>query len=224
MTKLQFFAKSFAGIFFFILILFISAGRMAYYQGWLYSAISILGMLMNFITIRNDPELMRERSKPAKDAKKWDRQILGLSALATLAAVIVAGLDSGRFQWSPVFQWYYCLPGIILMLTGQLLFLIAKNQNAFFSSVARIQTERGHKVCDTGLYKSVRHPGYLGMIISWVGFPFLMGSLFSIIPSFAAIVLLLVRTKLEDEMLFNELPGYAHYVEATRYRLIPKVW
>ncbi len=224
MIKLQFFAKTFAGILFFIVILFISAGRMDYSQGWIYSAISVLGLLMNLITIRNDPELMKERSNPGKDARKWDKQILGFSVLTTLVAVVVAGLDSGRFLWSPPFGWTYSLLGILLMLAGQLLFLIAKNQNAFFSSVARIQTERGHTVCDSGLYKSVRHPGYLGMIITWIGFPLLLGSLWSIIPSIAAIVLLLARTKLEDEMLVSELPGYDQYVQKTRYKLVPKLW
>lgn len=224
MLKLRFFAKSFAGIFFFILILFISAGRMTYDQGWIYSALSFLGLLLNFITIKDNPELMKERSKPEKDAKKWDKQILGFSALITLVAVVVAGLDSGRFQWSPRFRWYYILLGSILMLTGQILFLLAKNQNTFFSSVARIQTERGHTVCDSGLYRSIRHPGYLGMIVSWTGFPLIMGSLYSIIPSIAAIVLLLIRTQLEDHMLVNELPGYVQYVQKTRYRLVPKVW
>lgn len=224
MKKLTFFVKSFSGIFFFILVLFISAGRINYYQGWIYSSLSFLGLLMNFISIQSNPELMEERSKPGKGIKKWDKQILGFSALLTLIMLIVAGLDSGRFKWSPLFQWYIYFPGIVLMFLGQLIFLIAKKQNAFFSSVARIQTEREHIVCKTGIYKLIRHPGYLGMIISLIAFPLVTGSLFSIIPVLISIILLLLRTQLEDKMLIQDLKGYSEYVLQTCYKLVPKIW
>ena len=224
MKRIQLFVKSFAGIFFFILILFISAGRIDYYQGWIYSAMSLLGLLMNYAPSNVDTELLHERSKPPKDPKKWDKLILKLSALTTIIAYVIAGLDSGRYQWSPHLQWSICLLGIVLMFIGQLLFLIAKKTNRFFSSVVRIQNDRGHNVCETGPYRFVRHPGYLGMIISWIGFPFLLGSVWSIIPIVLAIVLLLVRTSLEDRTLINELTGYSQYVQKTRYKLVPGIW
>ena len=224
MNRTQLFVKSFAGIFFFILILFISAGRIDYYQGWIYSAMSLLGLLMNFAPSNVDTELLNERLKPPKDAKQWDKLILKLSALTTIIAYVIAGLDSGRYQWSPHLQWDICLLGIVLMFIGQLLFLIAKKTNKFFSSVMRIQNDRGHTVCETGPYRFVRHPGYLGMIISWIGFPLLLGSVWSIIPIVLAIILLLVRTNLEDRTLIKELTGYSQYVQKTRYKLVPGIW
>jgi protein-S-isoprenylcysteine O-methyltransferase Ste14 len=114
--------------------------------------------------------------------------------------------------------------GVAFVLIGQLIFLVAKTTNKFFSSVVRIQHDRGHTVCDTGIYTFVRHPGYLGMIISWVGFPILLASLWSIIPVAIAIVLLLVRTRLEDETLTRELAGYTDYTKRTHYKLIPGIW
>jgi protein-S-isoprenylcysteine O-methyltransferase Ste14 len=224
MKRTQLFVKSFAGIFFFIVILFISAGRIDYYQGWIYSAMSLLGLLMNFAPSNVDTELLHERSKPPKDAKQWDKLILKLSALTTIIAYVIAGMDSGRYQWSSHLPWGICLLGIILMFIGQLLFLIAKKANRFFSSVMRIQNDRGHTVCETGPYRFVRHPGYLGMIISWVGFPLLIGSLWSIIPIVFAIILLLVRTRLEDRTLIKELTGYSQYIQKTRYKLVPWIW
>jgi protein-S-isoprenylcysteine O-methyltransferase Ste14 len=107
---------------------------------------------------------------------------------------------------------------------GQLLFLIAQKQNRFFSSTVRIQTEREHTVCNTGLYKIVRHPAYLGSIIQALGFPLIFGSLWSIIPAFASIVLLVTRTWLEDKTLLNELNGYTDYAKKTKYRIIPGIW
>jgi protein-S-isoprenylcysteine O-methyltransferase Ste14 len=224
MKRIQLLVKSFAAIFLFILILFISAGRIDYYQGWIYSAMSLLGLLMNFAPSNVDTELLNERSKPPKDAKQWDKLILKLSALTTIIAYVIAGLDSGRYQWSPHLQWGICLLGIVLMFIGQLLFLIAKKTNRFFSSVMRIQNDRGHTVCETGPYRFVRHPGYLGMIISWIGFPLLLGSVWSIIPIVLAIILLLVRTNLEDRTLIKELTGYSQYVQKTRYKLVPGIW
>jgi len=224
MKRIQLLVKSFAGIFFFILILFISAGRIDYYQGWIYSAMSLLGLLMNFAPSNVDTELLNERSKPPIDAKHWDKLILKLSALTTIIAYVIAGLDSGRYQWSPHLQWDICLLGIVLMFIGQLLFLIAKKKNRFFSSVMRIQNDRGHTVCETGPYRFVRHPGYLGMIISWIGFPLLLGSVWSIIPIVLAIILLLVRTSLEDRTLIKGLTGYSQYIQKTRYKLVPGIW
>ena len=224
MKRLQYFFKSFVGIFFFIVILFISAGRIDYYQGWIYAAISLLGLLMSFGLTGDDTELIDERSKPPKDAKDWDKTILKLSALTTIIVYVAAGLDSGRYHWSAQIEWETSLFGIVLMLCGQLLFVMAKKANKFFSSVVRIQKERGHIVCDSGPYRYVRHPGYLGLVISWIGFPMLIDSLWSIIPIVFAIILLLVRTKFEDRTLIEELSGYNHYVQKTRYKLIPGIW
>ena len=180
--------------------------------------------VLSYTALRVDDELLIERSKPGEGAKKWDKLLLGLSFLATIAMFVVAGLDSGRFNWSPHFHWSLYLVGIILTIAGQLLFLVAQKQNKFFSSVVRIQTERGHAVCDTGLYKVVRHPAYLGSIIQSLGFPLLFGSLWSIIPISFSILLLLVRTYLEDKTLVKELTGYCEYTNKTRYKIIPYVW
>ncbi len=224
MKRIQFLVKSFAGVLFFVLVLFISAGRIDYFQGWIYSALSLLGLLMNFVLTSENPELLNERSRPPKDAKEWDRNILKLSALTTIIVYVVAGLDSGRYQWSPQFAWAICLLGIVLMFIGQLIFLIAKRTNVFFSSVVRIQNDRGQTVCETGPYRFVRHPGYLGMIISWLGFPLLIGSIWSTMPVVVAIILLLIRTRLEDRTLIEELAGYSQYVQKTRYKLVPRIW
>jgi len=180
--------------------------------------------ILNYTVLRIDSELLKERSKPGEGTKTWDKAILGLSFLVTISMYIIAGLDSGRFHWSPDFHWSICLLGIILTASGQLLFLIAQKQNRFFSSTVRIQTDREHVVCDTGLYKTVRHPAYLGSIIQAAGFPLLFGSLWSIIPVSVLITLFVIRTVLEDRTLRNELKGYPEYSDKTRYKIIPFVW
>jgi protein-S-isoprenylcysteine O-methyltransferase Ste14 len=222
--KTNYLIKHFLGTFLFFTIIFISAGRIDYWQGLIYVIIGLIMSLLNYTVLRIDSNLLNERSTPGEGTKRWDKTILGLSFLITISMYITAGLDSGRYHWSPNFHWSICLLGIILTILGQLLFLVAQKQNKFFSSTVRIQTDRGHIVCETGLYKIVRHPAYMGSIIQSLGFPLLFGSLWSIIPIGLLIILLITRTNLEDKTLRNELKGYLEYSDKTRYKIIPYVW
>jgi len=222
--KTTYLVKHFVGSFIFFAIIFISAGRINYWQGLIYVALGLIMAVLNYTVLSIDPELLKERSAPGAETKKWDKAILGLSFLVTISMYVLAGLDSGRFHWSPDFPMVVYLTGIILTAAGQLLFLIAQKENKFFSSTVRIQTERDHTVCETGLYKIVRHPAYLGSIIQSLGFPLLFGSLWSIIPISCLIILFIIRTALEDKTLRNELKGYAEYSNKTGYRIIPSVW
>ena len=222
--KTSYVIKHFVGTFVFFAILFISAGRIDYWQGLVYVGIGVMMSVLSYTVFSIDQELLDERSKAGEGAKQWDKTILGLSFLTTISMYVTAGLDSGRYHWSPDFNRSLCVVGILLTMTGQLLFLIAQKQNKFFSSTVRIQTDREHTVCDTGLYKVVRHPAYLGMIIQSLGFPLLFGSLWSIIPIILSIILIVTRTYLEDKTLINELKGYPEYTTKTRYRIIPGVW
>ena len=224
MEKLKLLVKGIAINLIFTAILFICAGRLNYVQGWMFLMVNILATFLNYFSIYKDSELMNERSKLGEGAKSWDKLLLGLSAIAYLGIVVIAGLDSGRFCYTLDVNYIASFSGVVLIVVGQILFLTARSQNKFFSSVVRIQKDRGHVVCDAGLYKVVRHPGYLGMIISLIALPLITTSVWSAIPTAIAVILLLIRTSLEDKMLINELDGYAEYTRKTRYKLIPLVW
>jgi protein-S-isoprenylcysteine O-methyltransferase Ste14 len=222
--KTSYIIKHFVGTFTFFLIIFFSAGRIDYWQGLIYVLIGLSMATLGYTVLKPDSELLTERSKPGEGSKKWDKILLGLSFLITITMYVIAGLDSGRYNWSPKFHWSLTLIGIIFTATGQFLFLLAQKQNKFFSSTVRIQTDRNHIVCDTGLYKTVRHPAYMGSIIQSIGFPLLFGSLWSIIPVGLMIILHITRTYLEDKTLIKELSGYSEYSLKTRYKIIPYVW
>jgi len=222
--KTSYLIKHFVGTFVFFSILFISAGRLNYWQGLVYVIIGLVMAVLNYTVFRIDDDLLIERSKPGADTKQWDKAILGISFLLTICMYTTAGLDSGRYHWSPEFPWILVILGILLTASGQLLFLIAQKQNKFFSSTVRIQTDREHSVCQKGLYTVVRHPAYMGMIIQSAGFPLLLGSVWSIIPIGLSIIVILIRTNLEDKTLKTELKGYLEYSAKTRYKIIPYVW
>jgi protein-S-isoprenylcysteine O-methyltransferase Ste14 len=184
-------------------------------------------MSMNLCTrlvLRKAPEVALERAKPGHGAKGWDKALLAFGLLLNLVTLVVAGLDSGRFHWVPQLARGWSIVGIVLTTVGTGIFLWAMKENRFFSAVVRIQTERGHSVCTTGPYAVVRHPGYAGMIIGTLGLPCLFTSAWSAIIASLSVVLLVVRTRLEDATLEQELAGYGDYQRATRFRLIPGVW
>jgi protein-S-isoprenylcysteine O-methyltransferase Ste14 len=222
--KTSYLIKHFVGTFLFFTVLFASAGRFDYWPALVYVFIGLIMSILNYTVLRIDPELLAERSKPGEGTKKWDKILLGLFFLITITMYIIAGLDSGRYHWSPDFHLSLFIAGIILTVTGQLLFLLAQKQNKFFSSTVRIQTDRDQTVCETGLYKFVRHPAYMGSIIQLIGFPLLFGSLWSIIPAGLLFILHITRTILEDKTLKNELKGYLEYSGKTRYKIIPYIW
>ena len=220
----QLLIKSLIGTLFFLLIIFISAGRINYWQGWLYTTINIISVLLNSFALKNKDEIVAERSGVKSGTKSWDKIILGLSTVTLIITYIVAGLDSGRFQWSPRFHWGINAIGVILILLGEVIFFMAQKQNKFFSSLMRIQTDRGHTVCDTGIYKIIRHPAYFGNIITAIGIPLILGSIWGFIPSVVSIFLTIIRTSLEDKTLINELNGYHEYTYKTPYKLLPYIW
>ena len=137
--------------------------------------------------------------------------------------VIVAGLDH-RYNWSAEFPLWLIVLGFILTSIGYAFAAWALAENRFFSSVVRIQTDRGHVVCDSGPYRFVRHPGYAGNMLALFGIVLALGSVWTLIPAAVASIIAVIRTALEDQTLQEELPGYRDYTRRVRYRLIPGIY
>lgn len=116
------------------------------------------------------------------------------------------------------------MAGFIFIAFGYAFTAWALTENRFFSSVVRIQTERGHVVCDSGPYRFVRHPGYAGNIIPLFGIVLALGSVWTLIPAVVAFIITVIRTVLEDRTLQEELPGYRDYAQRVRYRLMPGIY
>ena len=205
-------------------ILFIASGQITWAWAWVYLGINIVFMLINgTIMLRINPETIAERGQP-KETKSWDKVVSGLYALIMyLALPLIAGLDI-RYSWTKEFGIAWHISGAVLYLAGLLFTAWAMVENAYFSTAVRIQSERGHTVCRSGPYRFVRHPGYVGFILQAIGFTILLGSLWGLIPSIVASVLMGIRTFFEDRTLQIELPGYQEYMNEVRYRLVPGIW
>jgi protein-S-isoprenylcysteine O-methyltransferase Ste14 len=205
-------------------ILFAAAGRLDWIWGWVYLGIYLASTLVNaWFLLRRDPELVAERGQPG-EMPGWDKALGGLWSVAQFMLLpLVAGLDE-RFGWTGLVDVGWHLAGALVFTAGLALFGWAMIANAYFSTVARVQPERGQTVCREGPYRFVRHPGYSGAILQSIGSPFLLGSLWALLPATAAAALMTVRTWFEDRMLHSELPGYPEYARHVRHRLVPGVW
>jgi protein-S-isoprenylcysteine O-methyltransferase Ste14 len=209
------------------LVLFVCGGDIGWWQAWVYSLlIFAAGLGGRFLAERRHPGLLAERQNidNIQTVKAWDKVLAPLMALSIgLPLVIVAGLDH-RFGWSPAFPLWLILLGFFLIAFGYAFAVWAIVENRFFSSVVRIQTDRGHVVCDSGPYRIVRHPGYAGNILPLLGIVLALSSLWTLIPAAVALVIAVIRTALEDRTLQEELPGYKEYARRVRYRLLPWIY
>jgi protein-S-isoprenylcysteine O-methyltransferase Ste14 len=220
---LRSFLTSFVATILFVAIVLVSAGRVTLWQAWVYGGISLALNLAQRLILRERPELARERARPHPDARRWDKVLLGLGLVLTLAMLVTAGLEF-RYSSIPSLSLVAFGVGVVLNLTGAFFFLWALRENRFFSALVRRQSDRGHAVCTTGPYRVVRHPGNLGMIIGTLGFPLLFRAVWSFVPAGIAVVVLLLRTGLEDAYLTAALDGYREYRKRTRFRLVPGLW
>jgi protein-S-isoprenylcysteine O-methyltransferase Ste14 len=223
--------KAILGILFLILyvavsaaIYFASAGQIDLPLAWAYFGINLgMGVIFAVVLEIVNPGLIAERFKPGPGEQ--DRVFkIGISIL-TVLMLVVAGFDVGRYRWSgPVAPWLQTV-ALVLVILGYLFMAWATLVNRFFSSAVRLQTDRGQVVIDSGPYRFVRHPGYLGAIPYLAFGGLALGSwAATVIGGVPMIVMLLRRTLLEDQMLREGLSGYKDYAARVKYRLAPGIW
>jgi protein-S-isoprenylcysteine O-methyltransferase Ste14 len=182
-----------------------------------------LFVIAHFVYVgRVNPEILVHRTGLKRGTETWDWVWFSVFGPAVLGILVVAGADlrSG----SGLLPLWVRPVGLALFLLGGGLFLRAMAENPFFEKTVRIQSERDHYVIDTGPYRVVRHPGYVGLVPWVLSIPLLLVSARAFLPAGLAVISLLVRTALEDRTLHKKLPGYAEYAARVRSRLVPGVW
>jgi protein-S-isoprenylcysteine O-methyltransferase Ste14 len=217
-------AKGFFSLLFIIAFIFLLAGRLTYWQGWVFSIVMVLLVLIQLIAFADKTDLAQERFKPGPGTKWWDKVFWALYAPLFFAIFIIACLDAGRFLWSPRLPLAVYVLSYLAFLFSIYLYSWAMWVNKWFSSTVRIQTDRDQKVVQDGPYRYVRHPGYVGGILMAISTSLILGSLWGLIPAVFVVILLIIRTYFEDVTLQRELSGYFNYTKKVRYRLVPRVW
>ena len=214
-----------AGNLILIALLFGIVGRWDWWAGWALSGIYIVWSVATAVLILPvNPDMLAERARPRPGTKRWDKILLVALGVAMLAEYVLASLDA-RWGWTPLMPLAVRIAGLMAAALGyDVMKVCAMVSNVYFIAPVRIQSDRGQAVASGGPYRFVRHPGYLGTILLHLGVPFLLNSLWALMPGVLGVLVLVVRTALEDRTLHAELPGYEEYAQRVRYRLLPRVW
>jgi len=197
-----------------------------WWEAWVYAIIGILGFAISrALAARRHPDLLAERARFLQhdDAKSWDKLLSPLVGLGGGLIPLVVGLDA-LFDWSPPFSLPVKILALVIILTGYALGSYALIENRFFSGMVRIQTDRGHQVVTSGPYRWMRHPGYVGALLTYLATPLFLDSRWAFLPVMFITIVLIIRTSLEDKTLQDELEGYRDYARRVHYRLLPGVW
>ena len=202
------------------LLVFLPAGTIHFFNGWLFMGILFIPMFFaGVVMMVKNPMLLKSRLD-AKEEEKEQSLVVKLSGLMFLVGFIIAGLDY-RFGW--------CILPKSASIVASLIFLIAYclyaevlRENTYLSRT--IEVQENQKVVDTGLYGIVRHPMYAVTLLLFMSMPLVLGSVFSFIIFLAYPFIIAKRIRHEEEFLEKELDGYAEYKEKVKYRLIPFIW
>ncbi len=219
--------QSVVGLIGYGVIVFLAAGTVNWLWGWLFLlsvAVMLFGQPVLLIPISPVTFIERSGGLRQEGGKGWDRLLTTVAGGILPMTSWVLGALNFRHGWQPTPPEFMHIVGGVLVAIGWAVFLWAMVSNAYFSEVVRIQHERGHSVATDGPYKYVRHPGYVGAIVAFLGIPFLLGSYWALIPAVLGMAGYVLRTALEDRTLQDELTGYREYCDRVRYRLIPGLW
>ena len=201
-------------------LLFLPAGSLEYYNGWLFICLLFIPMLfLGVVLLIKSPALLQKRLS-AKEKVGTQRGVVMLSGLMFLAGFVVAGLDY-RFGWSSVPLWGVISSSVVLLI-AYILYAEVMRENAYLSRTVEVQENQ--RVVDTGLYGIVRHPMYAVTIWLFLAIPLVLGSLWALLCFLPYIPIIVVRLLNEERLLEKELDGYADYKKRVKYRLIPFVW
>ncbi|MBQ2892448.1 MAG: isoprenylcysteine carboxylmethyltransferase family protein [Bacilli bacterium] len=202
------------------LLVFIPAGTINYFNGWLFMGVLFIPMLLaGIVMMIKNPELLKSRLD-AKEKQKEQGLVIKLSGLMFIIGFIVAGLDY-RYNWLQLPRvGVYIAVGLFLF--GYIMWGVVLKQNTYLSRT--IKVTENQKVIDSGLYGIVRHPMYTATIILFLSMPLVLGSIISFFVFLMYPVLIVIRIIYEEKFLEKELDGYIEYKKKVKYRLIPFIW
>ena len=202
------------------LLIFIPAGTINFFNGWVFMLVLFVPMFIaGIVMMIKSPNLLKSRLN-AKEKEKAQKKIVAISGLMFLIGFILAGLNY-RFNWIELPNVVVIISSIVF-LTSYLIYAEVLRENAFLSRT--IEVSDNQKVIDTGLYGIVRHPMYLATIFLFLSMPLILGSLISFIVFLIYPFIIIRRLNNEERILEKELKGYKGYKKKVRYKLIPFIW
>jgi protein-S-isoprenylcysteine O-methyltransferase Ste14 len=201
-------------------LLFLPAGTLNYWQGWLLMATLFVPILLvGVFLMAKNPQLLQKRLD-AKENTSQQQMVVKLSGLLFVAAFVVAGLNH-RHQWLVLPDWAVWV-AVAVFMGSYLLYVEVLRENTYLSRTIEIQANQ--KVIDTGLYGIVRHPMYTATTLLFLAMPLVLGSPLSLAIMLLYLPLITKRIRGEETLLEENLEGYKEYKQRVRYRMIPYIW
>ena len=223
MTKnlfLQAMTKFLLGVLLVGALIFLPAGTLGFFQGWLLMGVLFVPMFFaGLYMMAKDPERLKKRLN-GREQEPEQRRVIRLSGLMFIAAFVLAGL-SFRFGFLRFPRWV-SWAGAVLFLFSYGLYGLVLRENAYLSRT--IEVQQGQQVVDTGLYAIVRHPMYAATVVLFLSMPLILGSVLSLLVMGLYVPIIVRRILNEEAVLQKGLPGYAAYQKKVPWRLLPYVW
>jgi protein-S-isoprenylcysteine O-methyltransferase Ste14 len=208
---------------FMAVLIFLPAGSLTYWQGWLYIAVfSTCCALATLHLLKHDPALVARRMEvgPKAERDPAQKRIQLYAGIVCIAIVAVSAFDHGR-GWAVVPP-ILVLIGDLLVVAGFLVMVRVFRENTF--AAATVTVEAGQRVIATGPYARVRHPMYSGALLMFGGTPLALGSWWGLLLFLPMVAVLVARLGAEEQFLLRNLPGYGDYRDRVRFRLVPGLW
>ena len=223
MTKklfVQAVSKFVFGLVLITLLLFLPAGTIRYWNGWLLIGILFIPMFFaGIVMLLRNPELLKKRLH-AKESEGEQKTVIALSGVMFLAAFVVAGLNF-RFGWIVMPRWAV-IAAAIVFLAAYLMYAEVLRENTYLSRIVEVQKHQ--KVIDTGLYGIVRHPMYSATVFLFLSMGLVLGSPISFAILLCYLPIIAKRIRNEEKVLTQGLEGYAEYRDKVKYKVIPFIW
>ena len=208
------------GLIIICLLLFIPAGTLNYFNGWLFIALLFIPMFIaGIIMFIKSPDLLKRRLN-AKEEENEQKIVVLISGIMFLLAFIIAGLNF-RFGWFKLPQIVIIIASIIFLLS-YIMYGEVLRENMYLSRT--VEVSENQKVVESGLYGIIRHPMYTSTIFLFLSMPLILDSIFSFIIMLIYPIIIIFRIKNEEKVLENELEGYREYKEKVKYKIIPFIW
>lgn len=202
------------------LLIFLPAGTIHFFNGWLLVAVLFVPMLIAGVVMAlRSPELLKKRLN-AKEKEDEQKSVVAMSGILFVTTFVVAGLNY-RYGWVVMPSWTVW-SAVVLFLLSYAMYAEVMRENAYLSRT--IEVQEGQRVIDTGLYGIVRHPMYTATILLFLSMPLVLGSLPSFVIMLVYIPLIVKRIRNEENVLREGLDGYDEYCRKVRFRLLPYVW
>ena len=212
--------KILLGIILVSLLIFVPAGTMNYFNGWLLCLLLFVPMFIaGIVMLIKSPNLLKKRLN-AKEKIGEQKLVILLSLLMFVGGFIISGLDY-RYGWSNLNNIVVIISCIVFLLS-YIGYAEVLRENAYLSRT--IEVQENQKVIDTGLYGIVRHPMYLVTIFLFLSMPLILGSLYGFFIFLIYPLIIIKRLLNEEKFLKKELDGYTDYMKKVKYRLIPFIW